>query len=527
MNFIQGKDRNQSILFPQCLDQIVDQDNEVRLIDLFAQSIDIEKYQFQVKKTSEGRPAYHPKDLLRLFIYGYMNSIRSSRVLEKECKRNIELMWLMRELTPDHNTIANFRRDNEKAIRKVFRATVSMAQHFSLIGGTLVAGDSTKLRAQNSKKNNFNEKKIERHLEYIESKLAEYNQALEQADGDIEKTKVLEKNILNQEMRKAKYNALTAQLEATGESQISTSDPESRQIMTRNNISEVAYSVQTVVDAQHCLPIDYKVTNANDSKAMSPMLRRAKTILKTSDFTAIYDKGYHTSSELKKGIELGVNIMVAIPEVASNAPNPEYNVSNFVYDHALDQFTCPQGQILTTNGRWYTKAHRTSTTQMKHYKTPSCLSCPAFEQCTTNKKGRCIERSEYAEYVEQNRRNVEENYETYKRRQAIVEHPYGIIKRQWGFYYIMTKKGMKRASADVGLIFTAFNLRRIFNILDHPQLKEYLRTLDLCFWSNSSRVKPFIFQMTSSNISISTFQFDSSLNLTRLNPFYSSQNSYF
>ena len=184
MQFIQGKNRTQSILFPESLDQIVDPDNEVRIIDLFVESINLADFQFVIKTSKEGRPAYHPKDLLKLFVYGYLNHIRSSRHLEKECKRNIELLWLMKELAPDHNTIANFRRDNEKAIRKVFRYTVSIAKHFDLIGGKLVAGDSTKLRAQNSKKNNFNEGKIERHLAYIDAKLDEYNKALAEADDD-------------------------------------------------------------------------------------------------------------------------------------------------------------------------------------------------------------------------------------------------------------------------------------------------------------------------------------------------------
>jgi len=184
MQFIQGKNRTQSILFPQSLDQIIEQDNEVRIIDLFVESLQLAGFKFVIKSSKEGRPAYHPKDLLKLFVYGYLNHIRSSRLLEKECKRNIELMWLMKELAPDHNTISNFRRDNEKAIRKVFRHTVSIAKQFDLIGGTLVAGDSTKLRAQNSKKNNFNEAKIERHLTYIDAKLDEYNKALAQADDD-------------------------------------------------------------------------------------------------------------------------------------------------------------------------------------------------------------------------------------------------------------------------------------------------------------------------------------------------------
>jgi len=248
-------------------------------------------------------------------------------------------------------------------------------------------------------------------------------------------------------------------------------------MITRNNITEVAYNIQTVVDAKHCIPLDYKVTNENDSKAMGSMLRRTKRILGTSDFTAIYDKGYHTGSEIKTGIQMGINVMVAIPEVASNAPDTAYNVANFSYDTQLDQYTCPQGQKLTTNGRWYKKDRGKSFNMIKHYKTKACLTCPAFEKCTKNKEGRLLERSEHAPYIEQNRLNIEANYKTYKRRQAIVEHPYGIIKRQWGFYYIMTKKGIQRASADVGLIFTAFNLRRIMNIIDPNEFKKFLREL--------------------------------------------------
>ena len=477
MQFIQGQNREQLVLIPDCLDALIASDNQVRVIDMFVDSLKLADYQFTFKQTKEGRPAYHPKDLLKLFIYGYLNSIRSSRKLETECTRNIELMWLMKQLVPDHNTISNFRRDNEKAIRKVFRATVKMAAHFELIGGTLIAGDSTKLRAQNSKKNNFNPKKIERHLTYIENKLTEYNEALNAADGVAETIAEIKQNITKQQKRKAFYNDLTQQLEQSGDTQVSTSDTQSRQMITRNNITEVAYNIQTTVDAKHCIPVDYKVTNENDSKAMGGMLRRAKTILNTSDFTALYDKGYHTGSEIKAAIDMGIDIMVAIPEVASNAPDTAYNVANFIYDSPSDSYTCPQAQILITNGKWYKKDRGKSITLVKHYKTKACLNCPAFVLCTQNQEGRLIERSEHAAFIEQNRLNIEANPKTYKKRQAIVEHPYGIIKRQWGFYYIMTKQGIKRASADVGLMLIAYNLKRMMNILDPKVFKSYLKQL--------------------------------------------------
>ncbi len=474
-SFIKGTNRNQVILYTQSLDETIDQEHEVRMIDLFAESIKLEDFGFVYKTTIEGRPAYNPKDLLKLFVYGYLNSIRSSRGLEKECKRNVEVMWLMKQLAPDHNTISNFRRDNQKAIRKVFRLTVSIAKHFDLIGGKLIAGDSTKLRAQNSKKNNFNPKKIERHLAYIDNKLDEYNKAFE--DADDENKTIIQKEIIKQNERKEFYNDLSNQLAETGETQISLSDPESRQMITRNNITEVAYNVQTTVDAKHNLPIDYKVTNQNDSKAMGGMLRRAKIILNTTKFTGLYDKGFHTGSEIKTAVELGIDIMVAIPEVASHAPDTAYDVEHFSYNKTDDTYTCPQQQILNTNGRWYNKNRGKSVVQIKQYKTKACLNCSAFAQCTKNKEGRQLERSEHQHYIDQNRLNMEANPKLYKKRQAIVEHPYGIIKRQWGFYYISTKRSIKRASADVGLMFVAYNFRRMMNIIDKKAFKKFLQEL--------------------------------------------------
>lgn len=478
MKFIQGHNRNQINLFPVSLDQSIDPDNEVRMIDLFVGSLSIKDYGFRTDFTENGRPAYHPSDLLKLFIYGYMNKVRFSRDLEKECKRNIEVMWLLKCLKPDHNTISNFRRDNPKAIKKVFRATVQIAKHFELIGGKLIAGDSTKLRAQNSKKNNYNQAKIDRHIAYIDNKLEEYTRAMAENDGDNQQ--IIQDEIKKQQQRKDNYKDLEKKLKESGEKQISVSDPESRQILIRNNITEVAYNVQTTVDAKNNIPVDYKVTNQNDSKAMGNMVQRTKSILGTNEFTVLYDKGFHTGSELKTVQKLGVETIVAIPGVpsTSQAPNHEYNYEYFRYDKEADTYTCPQEQILRTNGSWYKE--RTSSGNIilfRQYKTKACKSCQARKECTRSKTARLIHRSEYAEYYERNYINTREKEQLYKRRQAIVEHPYGTIKRQWGFSYILTKKGMNRASSDVGLMFIAYNLRRIGNILTRDQLKEYLRIL--------------------------------------------------
>jgi hypothetical protein len=398
-------------------------------------------------------------------------------------------MWLLGSLHPDHNTISNFRRDNPRAIRKVFMETVKIANYFNLIGGTLVAGDSTKFRAQNSKKNNFNQKKITRHLEYIENKLREYNEALAESDGDDKKH--IEDQIEKHKQRADGYHEIENQLRESGESQVSTSDPDSRQMIIRNNITEVAYNVQTTVDAKNNLLIDYKVTNCNDVKAMGNMLRRAKSILRTNEFTALYDKGYHTGSEFKMAHDLKIDTLVAIPNQTFQAPDPAYNAESFTYIPDGDYYLCPQNQQLTTTGKW----HKAEAYYFKRYATKACRSYSVKNQCSKATRGKGVHRSEYHEYIEHNKERVELNKQLYKRRQAIVEHPYGTIKRQWGFSYIMTKKGSKRASADVGFMMTAYNLRRIINILGIERFREFLKDRKDLFVGKTAILKRILAHM--------------------------------
>lgn len=505
--YIIGNDRNQFELF--CIEERIGRDNEVRLIDLFVDSLPLSEYGFVDHKENPtstkfrtslgGRPAYHPSVLLKLFIYGYMNRVRSSRELEKECKRNLEVMWLMRGLAPDHNTISNFRKDNPKAIKKVFRATVELAKNFELIGGKLLAGDGTKLRAQNSKKNNYNQAKIDRHLSYIETKLEEYNAILASEDSDIEEKQKAQEKIAQHLKQRQKYHDLENQLKESEEVQISTSDPESRQLIIRNIITEIAYNVQSTVDAKYNIPINYEVTNENDSKAMGNIIEQAVEILGNNTFTALFDKGYYSGSEFEVVDKLGVEVLVAIPDLptSSMAPDPAYNVSEFAYNEKDDTYTCPAGNTLSSNGKWYGKSrnHKGRKNQapimMKQYKTTACKTCPVYDLCTRakNKRGRLIERSSYAHLIEKNKKRMKEYAETYRKRQSIVEHPFGTIKRQWGYDYIMTKQTKQRASADVGYIFTAYNLRRIFNVLSHDELKKFLKGLIFDFLTYLSNFK--------------------------------------
>lgn len=464
MEYQQGQSRQQITLFTTCLDDMVPLDNTVRFIDQFVEELDLEKMGFD-SLSSQGRPPYHPADLLKLYIYGYMNRMRSSRALEKECHRNLEVIWLMKNLKPDHNTIARFRKANYKAIKNVFRRSVEIARNFNLIGGELIAGDSTKLRAQNSKKNNYNHKKVQRHLEYIDKKLQEHNQALSKADGDEKQD--LENQIKQHKEQRKKYKSIEAELNKNTNSenpQLSSSDPDSRHQIVRGSITEVCYTAQTTVDAKHKLFIDYKITNENDKKAMGSMLKRAKTILRTNQFIALYDKGYHTGSEFFIADQLGIKTLVAIPAIgrASQAPNPDYNAEKFVYNNQSDSYTCPIGQILTSNQTLYKARNYT----FKQYKTKACRTCTVREQCTTAKtNGKIIQRSQFTENIHNNAKRVASNEQLYKKRQAIVEHPFGTIKRQWGFDHIITKKGIHSASADFGLIALTYNLKRLIKIL--------------------------------------------------------------
>lgn len=429
MKYIQGTNREQLILFATSLDAAIKSDNEVRIIDEFVNSLDLNDMGFaNMDVTEEGRPAYHPADLLKLYIYGYMNRTRSTRELEKETIRNMEVRWLIRELQPDHNTIANFRRDNPEAIRNVFRQTVTVAKHHNLIGGRLIAGDSVKFRAQNSKKNNYNKDKIARHLQYIGNKLNEYNQQLEENDPPAEKRAEIESEIKKHISRREKYNNLNQQIAESGELQISTSDPDSRQMIVRNNITEVAYNTQVTTDAKNKIILDYLVTNEKDTHAMSPMVERAIDIVDNNEFIAIYDKGYYAGEDIFACHEMGIETLVAVPDrgASSQSPDKEYNYEAFIYNRESDTYTCPEGNKLTTNGTCYnSKASR-----FKQYTTRACKNCPSRDKCTRSKlNGRIIQRTEYAENVERNQKFLDQHPQYYKQRQAIVAHPFGTIKR--------------------------------------------------------------------------------------------------
>jgi len=482
MSHLTGTDRAQLNMFPLSMDEMVAQENPVRVIDLFVIRFDFVKLGFNHSLAAgEGRPPYLPADLMKLYLYGYLNRIRSSRKLEKECERNIELIWLIKGLRPRYHTIADFRSKHAVQIKNFFREFVALLKGWDLIEGKLIAIDSVKLRAQNARKNNFTEDKINRQVEYIDKKINDYVAALDENDKaengdrklDVEKIK---KQIETQQQRRKKYEALSEELKQSGHDQVSTTDKDARSMPVNHNQIDVSYSAQVATDAKHSLIAHFENTNTTDRKALAHVAAETKNVLEKDSIEALADKGYHNGEQLDACAKNNITTYVAVPGAPRNSeiPTPVYYGEKFIYDNEKDCYTCPEGKTLTSNGEWYKKNNGSKyEVLVKHYKTRACKTCPVKSLCTRNKNGRLIERSQFAPAVEANSKRITAEKEKYALRQQIVEHPFGTIKRQWGFDHVLMK-GLKKNEAELGLIFSVYNLRRILSILSVPELKKRL-----------------------------------------------------
>ena len=476
-----GADRNQLLLLPPSLDELIGEDNPVKVIDVFVNSLDLQKAGFKNSIPAEkGCPPFNPADLLKLYLYGYCNRIRSSRKLEKECARNIELIWLLNRLQPRYRTIAYFRANNTKAIKEIFRQFIVMIKRWDLISGDLLSVDGSKLRAVNSKKNNYNQRKIERHLKYIDEKVEEYLKELEKNDHEEQGERHIKvKECLHQlEKRRQKYQELEKHLKNTGEEQVSTTDPESRQLMIRGQITEVAYNAQITVDSKHNLVIDTLAINTNDRKILSTMGSRAKEIVGKESIELLADKGYHNGEELQKCEGMNIRTYVAPQETTcgDKIPTEDYLGDKFSYNIHDDSYTCPEGQVLTTTGRWFKKTYRNHVIPIKQYKTKACRECSKRCLCTKSpiQRGRVIERTKYQDSVDANNKRVKQETEKYRRRQMMSEHPFGVVKRQWGYDHVFMK-GLQKVDSEISLIFLCYDLKRVMNIMGFNGFLEAIR----------------------------------------------------
>lgn len=478
MEYIPMSNRDQ--LEFNCLEDLIEKENPVRFIEAFVEKLELTQLHFTVKEIqNEGRPGFNPKLFLKLYFYGYLNGIRSSRKLEKECKRNIELRWLMGKLIPNYHSIADFRKENSVALRNTFKLFVSFLKDADLISGKTVAVDGTKMRAHNSKKNNYNPKKIERHLQYIEEKTNEYLSALDVNDANevpVKVSSIIEK-IERLKTNKIKYEILSEKLTQSGEPQISTTDEDARALLVQGQVVEISYNMQAAVDDKHKLVVATHTINRNDRNALSDISLEAKQNLQVDELTTISDKGYHNGREIQQCKDNNITTICAQQEIVNSnekGTTPEYLVTKFTYNKEQDTYTCPQGETLHTTGTWHKKTS-TNSYNFKKYRTPKCKACPVKNLCTGRAKGgREIDRSEFAEAVEQNNERYKSNQQLYRKRQEINEHIFGTIKRKWGYNHT-NLKGLKKVNGEFALIMTVYNMKRCMNILGMETLIEKMK----------------------------------------------------
>ena len=466
MHHVKSEPRNQMQFF--CLDQMVDPNSFVRIIDFFVDTIDLKSFGFKhVTLKEEGRPPIHPALLLKLYIYGYRFNVRSSRKLEREAMLNIEARWLLGEVVPSNKTICNFRKDYGEQFRAIFRKFVFLLKQLDLVEGKTIAVDSFKVRAQNSLKNNFNQAKIDRHLDYIDGRLAEFEKALDAADSAEDKAEIAAK-IETQKARKDKYQALEAQIKATGKDQISSTDTDAKSVVLQRGITVVGYNIQGAVDAKHKLITHFDTGSVNDTNALAAVAIETKELLQVEKMDVLADKGYHTGQQMQQCEQNNISTYVSPKEPASNNPDI-FPITQFVYIAQTDCYTCPAKQTLTTNGTWLThssKGHKSAYKFQRYNNTAACRTCELHTQCTTSTtNGRNIDRSEFASLLEQNAERIKQNPDYYKQRQQLAEHPWGTIKRQRGFDHVLTR-GKTKVLGEVSLVFIGYNLARCANIVD-------------------------------------------------------------
>jgi transposase len=468
--YIAGTDRTQAVLLPEVLDDYVGAENPVRFLDAFVARLDLGTLGFQRAVPAEtGRPGYDPGDLLRLYLYGYLHRIRSSRRLEQETHRNVELMWLLKRLTPDFKTIADFRRDHPAALKRVGREFVLLCRRLDLFGGELLAIDGSKFRAVNARDRSYTPAKLEKLQREIDQTLARYLRDLERQDEAEVGTEGLNAQALQEKIaalreRQTQYTALAQQLAASGETALSLTDPDSRPMVSRGRI-EVCYNVQTVVDAKHKLIVAEDVTNAAaDRDQLSPMATAAQEVLGGATPVVVADQGYYHGAEIKRCLEAGITPLVSRPLTSANAPLGLFTKDDFVYESAADAYRCPAGEILR---------YRTTTVELgrtiKNYRTSACRRCALKPRCTRNRDGRKITRWVDEHLLEEMERRVKGNRAVMVQRAALAEHPFGTMKRGMDQGYFLLK-GLRKVRGEFSLTVLAYNLKRVLHLVGAPRL---------------------------------------------------------
>lgn len=481
--FIQGEDRSQRILLPECLDDYVAETNPVRVVDVFVDELDLGKLGFEgVDPAPTGRPAYHPAVLLKIYTYGYLNRIQSTRRLETEAQRNVELMWLTGRLMPDFKTIANFRKDNGKAIRGVCRQFVVLCRQLGLLSEALVAIDGSKFKAVNNRDRNFTSAKLQRRMKEIETSINRYLAALDTADrqeisvAQIKTERLQDKiSALKKHMRELKD--LEVKLNVTPDKQISLNDPDARSMKTRGT-GMVGYNVQTAVETKHHLIVAHKVTNIGiDRSQLSSMAEQARSAVGSQELTAVADRGYFKGEEILACQRAGITVFVPKPLTSGSKAEGRFGKQDFIYVADDDEYRCPAGQRLIKR---FTSVEDGLT--LHSYWSSDCQVCALHDQCTTGKERR-IKRWEHEAVLEAMQERLDRAPDMVRIRRQTAEHPFGTIKSWMGATHFLTKT-LDRVSTEMSLHVLAYNVKRVMKLLGIGALIDAIRACALLLFSN-------------------------------------------
>ena len=465
--FVAGADRGQLTLLPECLDDFIDEGNAVRVIDAFVDALDLAELGFGgVEAAATGRPSYHPSVLLKLYIYGYLNRVQSSRRLEHEAGRNVEVMWLLGRLAPDHKTIADFRKDNGAALCKVCAHFVELCRQMGLLTTTNVAIDGSKFKAVNNRDKNFTRAKVVRRRAQLDQSVARYLSQLDTADRQeptealAVKTERLQEKLGKLKEQIAKLDVYEKQMLASPDQQLSLTDPDSRSMATSGRGSGVVgYNVQVAVDTEHHLIVTHEVTNSGSDKAqLANMAKQAKTVLNSETLEVVADRGYFNSPEILECHEAGITVTLPKPLTSGAKSEGRFGKQDFVYLPDTDEYRCPAGERLPYR---YTNEEDGKT--LRRYWTTACSNCPLKSKCTTGPERR-ITRWEHEHLLEAVQERLDANPQAMRQRRETVEHPFGTIKARMGATHFLMKT-LAKVAGEMALSVLAYNLTRVMNIV--------------------------------------------------------------
>ncbi|MEH2709868.1 IS1182 family transposase [Bradyrhizobium elkanii] len=465
--FVEQADRGQWTLLPECLDDFIDESNPVRVIDVFVETLDLAGMSFKgVEPAATGRPSYHPSVLLKLYIYGYLNRVQSSRRLEREAGRNVEVMWLLGRLAPDHKTIADFRKDNGLALRKVCARFVELCREMGLLATTSVAIDGSKFKAVNNRDKNFTKAKVQRRRAQLEESVARYLSQLDTADrqepSEALATKVtrLTEKLTKLKEQMGRLAVYEKQMLASPDQQVSLTDPDSRSMATSGRGSGVVgYNVQVAVDTQHHLIVAHEVTNSGSDRAqLANMAKQAKAVLKTETLEAVADRGYFNSPEILACHEAGITVTLPKPLTSGAKADGRFGKQDFAYLPEKDAYRCPAGERLP-----YRYTSEEDGKMLRRYWTTACQNCALKSQCTTGPERR-IARWEHEHLLEAVQQRLDANPEAMRQRRETVEHPFGTMKARMGATHFLTKT-LPKVATEMALSVLAYNLTRVMNIV--------------------------------------------------------------